>query len=563
MRWVGTRAVSVAGGSGRWAGTKKRALVAVAGVAAVALGLPGAASQAWGLVPPTSPYIVADLNGVNSSLALADVVNAGGQVVESLDAADAVLANLTSTEVSALQALTDVAVTPDVAVAVQASASSGPHQPSDVFLQETSATTVWHNGDAGTGVNVAVLDTGIDPLPDFAGRLVGGVDLSGEGNPLQDSYGHGTFVAGLIAGNGASSGGAYEGEAPGAGLVAVKVAGASGQTDLATVIAGVGWTITNRAAFGISVLNMSLGYQPLTSTAVDPLDTAVEKAWQAGIVVVASAGNAGPFNGTILSPGDDPLVITVGSLDDMATPSRNDDLSTNFSSVGPTSPDGWFKPDLVTSGRSVVSLRAPGSTIDVNHPSARIGTGNFVGSGTSFSTGITSGAAALYLAAHPGLTPNNVKAALLATTTPGPLGNPFIDGHGALNVGNTVAHATVGLSQQPQAGATATLSATPTGATVGFSLTWTSSSWNPNMWTGTAWDGTAWDGTAWDGTAWDGTAWDGTAWDGTAWDGAAWNGTAWDGTAWDGTAWDGTAWDGTAWDGAAWNGTAWDGSSWS
>ena len=101
-------------------------------------------------------------------------------------------------------------------------------------------------------------------------------------------------------------------------------------------------------------------------------DRAVELAWMRGITVVVSAGNAGPFNGTILAPGDDPLVVTVGSLDDQGTADTADDTATDFSSVGPTNPDGWIKPDLVTSGRSVVSLRVPGSTIDTNFPSARI-----------------------------------------------------------------------------------------------------------------------------------------------------------------------------------------------
>ena len=145
------------------------------------------------------------------------------------------------------------------------------------------------------------------------------------------------------------------------------------------------------------MLNISLGAIPTSSTVVNPLDQAVETAWQAGITVVASAGNAGPFNGTILSPGDDPLAITVGALDDNGSTDPAAATATTFSSAGPTNIDGWFKPDLVTSGRSVVSLRAPGSTIDTLNPSARIGNANFVGSGTSFSAAITSGAAALVI----------------------------------------------------------------------------------------------------------------------------------------------------------------------
>src|SRR5207244_3286755 len=130
-------------------------------------------------------------------------------------------------------------------------------------------------------------------------------------------------------------------------------------------------------------------------------------------VVVTSAGNTGPMNGTITSPGDDPLVITAGALDDNGTAAAGDDTMSDFSAVGPTLVDGWFKPDLVTSGRSVVSLRAPGSTIDAANPSARIGSGNFVGSGTSFSAAITSGAAAQLIQTSPGsYGPDRIKGML-------------------------------------------------------------------------------------------------------------------------------------------------------
>jgi serine protease AprX len=220
---------------------------------------------------------------------------------------------------------------------------------------------------------------------------------------------------------------------------------------------------------------------------------------------------------------------------------------TTFSSVGPTSPDGLFKPDLVASGRSVVSLRAPGSTIDTDYPSARVGSSNFVGTGTSFSAAIVSGAVALLLEAQPNDTPDMVKGTLLGTASPGPVGNPFVDGHGALDVEAAAAASPMDLSQSPL------LVPTAIGSTVSLQSTWDISTWNPSLWTGTAWNGTAWNGTAWNGTAWNGTAWNGTAWNGTAWNGTAWNGTAWNGTAWNGTAWNGTAWNGTAWNGTAWN----------
>jgi len=497
------------------------------------------------------------LSGPNASLA-ASCVDA--TILDTYPATGALAVSVADSVVGALQSTSGVVVTPDLTVSVQSTVavSTGPHTPSDVFLKETGADKVAQQGDTGQGVTVAVLDTGIDGnLPDFAGRLVGGVDLTGEGNPFQDDYGHGTFVAGLIAGNGASSGGEYSGEAPGANLVSIKVAGATGSTDLATVMAGVQWAITNEQTYGIRVLNMSLGFQPITSTFLNPLDQIVEAAWNDGIAVITSAGNAGPFNGTILSPGDDPLAITVGALDDMATASINDDEMTNFSSVGPTNPDGWVKPDLVASGRSVVSLADPGSTIYNDYPTARIGSANFVGSGTSFSTAITSGAAALVIEAHPGITPDQLKAMLLGTTNPGPIGNPFVDGHGALDALAAVDSTVLGYNQSLSG-----LSAVPMGATVSLANSGPADTWNPALWTGVTWTGAAWAGSAWDGAAWAGSAWNGVAWDGAAWASSTWTGAAWAGAAWAGSAWDGAAWAGSAWDGAAWAGAAWAGSAW-
>jgi subtilisin family serine protease len=394
---------------------------------------------------PSSAYIVSDQG---SGLASAVVDTVGGLVEESLSAAGAVLADLTPAEVSALELIPTVTLTPDITVSVASSTGANLGQPSAVFPQQTGATQLWSQGDSGAGVNVAVLDTGVDALPDFAGRLLPGVDLSGEGNPDQDNYGHGTFVAGLIAGDGASSGGLYKGEAPGAGLVPVKVAGASGQTDLATVIQGIGWVIAHHASEHIGVLNLSLGAVPTESTLLNPLDQAVQQAWQSDIVVVVAAGNDGPYNGTILAPADDPLVITVGAVDDHGSTSPSADTMSDFSAAGPTNIDGWIKPDVVASGQSVISLRAPGSTVDTQNPSARIGTGNFVGSGTSFSAAITSGAAALILAEHPNYSPDDVKAALLGTTSPGPVGNPLVDGHGILNVAAAASANGLHLTQQ-------------------------------------------------------------------------------------------------------------------
>jgi serine protease AprX len=505
---------------------------------ALAIGLPlvavPASSQAGASGDTSAKYIISSLSGLSSG-ALSSVTSAVTGVSSSansdLSSVGAATAQLSQSQASSLAAVPGVTVTPNLTVKVQGTEGSSGRAPAAVFPEQTGASQLWAQGDTGQGVTVAVLDTGISPLPDFAGRLVDGVDLSGGHNPWNDQYGHGTFVAGLIAGDGSSSGGQYEGEAPGAGLVSVKVAGASGNTNLATVIAGVGWTIAHASVDNIRVLNMSLGYVPLTSTVLDPLDQAVERAWEAGITVVVSAGNSGPGNGTILSPGDDPLVITAGAVDDGGQTNPSDDTMTTFSSVGPTNPDGWFKPDLVTSGRSVVSLRDPGSTIDAQNPSARVGTANFVGSGTSFSSAITAGAAALLLSADPSDTPNTVKGTLLGTTTQGPVGNPFVDGHGVLDVAAAVASPALTLNQTPPTTPTAM------GSSVQLAVSGATSSWNPANWSGSAWNGSAWNGSAWNGSAWNGSAWNGSAWNGSAWNGSAWNGSAWNGSAWNGSAW--------------------------
>jgi serine protease AprX len=532
---------------GRVAVTVVAALAALAGTSIT--GAPAASAS------PSETVIVTSAGLLSPVLA---VLQAGGSVLAQLPIIDGVEASIPAILEPVLAALPGITVTPDISVSVQSTpVSTGPHTPSDEFLQQTGAARLASAGDTGQGVTVAVLDTGIDNLPDFSGRLIGGVDLTGSNNPFQDSYGHGTFVAGLIAGDGTSSNGQYSGEAPGANLVSIKVAGATGQTHLVTLILGLQWAIAHQSQYGIKVLNISLGYQPTESTVINPLDLAVQAAWSSGITVVVSAGNAGPFNGTILSPGDDPLVITVGALDDMASASASGDEMTNFSSAGPTSPDGWVKPDLVTSGRSVVSLAAPGSTIYDTFPSGRVGTANFVGSGTSFSAAITSGAAALVLADSPGLSPNQVKARLLGTTSPGPVGNPFVDGHGALNAYAAATSGPMNFSQSA-----AGLLPTRPGTTVSLSPTSPVNTWNKNLWSGMSWSQPPATGWAWNGYAWNASDWTGWAWNGAAWNVAAWSGATWNGGDWTGWAWNDAAWAGSAWNGASWTGWAWNSSGW-
>jgi serine protease AprX len=539
---------------------RRVAVAAATVVAALAATSVADAAPASAALGPSEAVIVTS-SGLLSPVQA--VLELGGTVLTKYHILNAVNAVIPAILEPLLAALPGISVTPDLSVSVQSvPESTGPHTPSDAFLPQTGATQLAAAGDTGQGVTVAVLDTGIDSLPDFSGRLIGGVDLTGGNNPFQDSYGHGTFVAGLIAGDGTSTGGQYSGEAPGANLVSIKVAGTSGMTDLATLISGLEWAADHAGAYGIKVLNISFGFQSSQSTVLNPLDQAVEAVWNSGIAVVTSAGNAGPFNGTILSPGDDPLAITAGALDDMASTSASGDEMNDFSSVGPTAADGWAKPDLVTSGRSVVSLAAPGSTIYNDYPSARIGTGNFVGSGTSFSAAITSGAAALVLADNPGITPDQLKARLLGNTNPGPVGNPFVDGHGALNAYAAATAAPMDFNQSGSG-----LISTLLDLVVSLLPIRGVNTWNAGLWSGLTADqgpgtaggstGRAWNGLAWNGSDWNGWAWTGRAWNEGAWSGAAWNAGDWAGRAWNGDGWAGSAWNGAAWSGRAWNESGW------
>ena len=277
----------------------------------------------------------------------------GGDVTLDLPLVHGFAATLPAAAVPALAAAPGVrAVSADRAVSVQ----SGDWEQSGAQLapRVVRAPSAWQGGATGAGVTVAVLDTGIAEVPDLAGRIVPVVDdrtgrtaacydLSGE-DSCADSFGHGTFMAGLIAGDGTASAGASgssdagaTGTAPEASLLSVKVAGADGAADVSTVLAGLQWVVSFKDRYDIRVVNLSLGTDSTQSWEDDPLNYAVQRAWHAGIVVVVASANTGPAPGTIAKPGDDPWVVTVGAVDAQGTPGIGDDRVPDFSSRGPTS----------------------------------------------------------------------------------------------------------------------------------------------------------------------------------------------------------------------------------
>ena len=267
-------------------------------------------------------------------------------------------------------------------------------------------------GLTGKDVTIAVIDTGIHPHTDLQGRIKGFKDFINNRTAPYDDNGHGTHCAGDAVGNGALSAGKYKGPAPEANLVGVKVLNKMGSGSLSTVISGVDWCIQNQARLNIDILSLSLGSEAQQSAKEDPVVKAVEKAWDNGMVVCVAAGNAGSRPSTISSPGISPKVITVGAADDRNTVVRTDDKVADFSSRGPTI-DGLIKPDLVTPGVNIISLRSPRSFLDKTNPSARVGSNYFSLSGTSMATPICAGVVAQMLQRNPNQSPDNIKLQLI------------------------------------------------------------------------------------------------------------------------------------------------------
>jgi serine protease AprX len=293
------------------------------------------------------------------------------------------------------------------------------------LLYSVRATDAWQRA-TGNGVGVAVIDTGIaGDLPDFVTAGRSRVIASAVTNPCattaNDEFGHGTHVAGLIAGNSLNNPvkrnltGRYMGVAPRANLVSVKVSDDDGDTTVLDVIYGIQFAVDHKSEFGIRVVNLSLSSTVAESYLTDPLDAAAESAWFSGLVVVAAAGNDGTaLDAVSYAPGNDPYVITVGGLDDRGTRSRDDDVLAPWSSRG-VSQDGVRKPEVLAPGLRLVSTLAIGSDFEKLCRKCIVGRQYFRLSGTSMSTAVVSGVAALMLQKNPGMTPNQVKGAMVST----------------------------------------------------------------------------------------------------------------------------------------------------
>ena len=390
--------------------------------------------------------------------------------------------------------------------------------------------------NTGQGVNVALLDTGVSDTPALSrssGRITDGVDtsqLNSGGDALTsgtftDGYGHGTFLASLIAGGKVpGSGGRAIGIAPAARIVVVKVADAQGNTSLSDVLAGLDWVAAHARA--IQVVNLALAVDRPTAPAygADPLTAAVEHVRAAGVVVVAAAGNQPSEVG---DPGLDPQSLTVGAAD----------VSGKRPSVAPFSGSGVVagvtKPDVVAPGLHVLGVINSDSLVAQQHPEGWADHHLFKGSGTSEATAIASGVAAAYLSDNPGATPLEVKSALRKQASPL---NDNRAGAGLLNMVN-------GNGPKP--------SAADSGEAGWDTNSWTANAWQgvPNwqtqlesMWSGPAWDAMSWSGSTWSAMSWSGSTWSAMSWSAMSWSAMSWSAMSWSAMSWSALSWSDYGW---------------------
>jgi serine protease AprX len=603
---MGSGALEAVAYARSWTGRSKRggqSLVAAL-VLALLLATTGVGSTTVERRPSVS-VIVRALSGGARQVEEA-VTSLGGAIERRLSIIDGFSASLPADALPILRSLPGVvSVTPNFALEPQ----DGDYDPgADVnsmpsTAEYSGAESWWDAGFTGAGVDVAVIDTGVSPVEGLAmpGKVIYGPDLSLESQAPNltnlDSYGHGTFMSGLIAGRDSelaapysqAPASQYRGMAPDARIVSIKVGTYDGGTDVSQVIAAIDWVVQHAHDPGINirVLNLSYGTNSAQSYLVDPLAFAAEVAWRQGIVVVAAGGNngyqaSGPGVNVLADPAINPFVLAVGSSDSNGTASMLDDFVPSFSPW--PRKGGTRSVDMIAPGAHIQGLRVPNSYIDLNHSQGRLGDRYFRGSGTSQSAAIVSGAAALVLQKFPEAAPDQVKR-LLSGTAYRINGKSQAIGGGELHL-STALTASLPIYTQMFTPSTGTGSlelargsdhltmdgvllqgeidimgspfvSAAMAALEAQGASWSGGDWNGRTWTGASWSGASWSGASWSGASWSGASWSTCVFSGNSWSGASWSGASWSGASWSGASWSGSSWSGSSWSGAAWSTGYW------
>jgi serine protease AprX len=421
-------------------------------------------------------------------------------------------------------------------------------------------------------------------------KVIDGPDLSFEsqtaGTRYVDGFGHGTHLAGIIAGADEDldpkkpSPYLFAGVAPEAQLLNVKVATADGGADVSQVIAAIDWVVEHRkdAGMDVRVLNLSYGTESVQPWQVDPLARAVENAWDNGIVVVTAAGNGGVAADRLTMPAVDPHVIAVGAVDHRGTADTGDDVVADFTSAG----DSSRRPDVLAPGKSVVSLRVPGSFADVEHPEGLVAGDNeqrfFRGSGTSQAAAVVAGQVALLLDEKPSLTPDQVKWLLKATARPLAADRRASKGAGVTDIVAALSHLEAkrpvpeaGTAALPASSGLGSLEAARGGDHVLDPSTGTilegeydalGTPWRPEVWVASQDAGESWEKGTYNGRSWTGHKWAKKQLLPAVWDGSSWSGVAWDEHTWSDDRWEARTWRGRSWRARTWRAENWSARTW-
>jgi serine protease AprX len=614
----------VVSGNSRPRGRTWRAAGAAVLASAIAVGVAGPAAASPAAVPaastaPLVTVIVTQQPGAGDGPERA-VAALGGSVVRQIGLIDAFTATVPADRLGVLRAVPGVReVTEDAHVTLDSTEvanQAGQSGSLDSITTTVGAVQAWTKGVTGKGVDVALIDSGVVPVEGLktAGKVLYGPDLSFDAQSCDatggscttsaaagyDGFGHGTAMAGIIAGRDGAAPGTltatsgdtdFLGVAPDARIVSVKVADAGGSSDVSQVIAGIDWVVANRTANGmnIRVLNLSFGTDGVQDYQLDPLAYAAEAAWRAGIVVVVSAGNRGSSDGKLTNPAYDPNVLAVGAVDDQGTKGTIDDVIPAWSQRG----DGVRNPDLVAPGAGVVSLRDPNGFLDSQYPTARIGSRFFRGSGTSQAAAVVSGGVALLLQKQPKMTPDQVKAVLTATAKDIPSADQQGQGNGMVNLSsalNTVVPSaaaaaqpwakSTGLGSLDAARGTARVQqggVALTGETDVFGTAWNAPAWAAAAAGGTTWTG-SWSknvytgsylGRSWLGHGWNAETFTGQSWGTSGWTNAPWASDTsnlasktWAAKTWADAEWAAKTWAAKTWASATWASATWASATW-
>jgi serine protease AprX len=508
-------------------------------------------------------------SGTDPATAQRLVSSAGGSVERELP-----IINGVSTTVSA-KAAQQLSLDPQVAAVslnarVDTQGAVNPSALSTAYNQSIRAEKAWSAGYTGKGVGVAVIDTGIQGnLPDFqvsqtdpTSRVIATAVTNPAATTASDTFGHGTHVAGLIAGNGTNRpagdplNGKYAGVAPDANLIAIKASDDAGNASVLDVIDGLQFAIDMKSEYNIRVVNLSLKSTVAESYKTDPLDAAVEAAWNSGIVVVAAAGNDGSASDAVsYAPANDPYVITVGGVDDMGTKSIDDDVLATWSSRG-TTQDGFDKPDVLAPGAHLVSTIPAGSEYTKLCPSCVTDGQYFRVGGTSMAAAVVSGEAADLIQAYPAWTPNQVKAAIIkrsrAVNSPSTSTDTLVDANG-VPYSSTVTTTTTVVGAESAADK-ALNNPTSTTANGGLGMNtfldpatglidYTRASWSRASWSTSAdalrasWSRASWSRASWSRASWSATPQSCTDFERASWSRASWSRASWSRASWSRASW--------------------------